>query len=88
MFCFCLGTAVAVLRLSTDSNAALGLVTLFFTNLGVIVAALAAFVKGSANGVKLDSIQGHTDRLINGDMEAKIKAVLRDTVTAENLTPE
>lgn len=85
MFCFVLGTAVAVIRLTT-SNAALGIITLCFTNLGVMIAALASFYKATMNQHKLETIETHTEGILNGEMEAKIRAVIQDVITPENLT--
>lgn len=88
MFCFVVGTAVAIVRLTTDNNAALGLVTILFTNLGIVIAALAALIKSnSAQNTAQDvndtvtSIESHTNRILNGEMERKVEEAVANVLT-------
>jgi hypothetical protein len=80
MFCFVMATAVAIVRVSHDNATALSLIVILLGTLAPTIAALAVVIKGES--IKQTAVETNekVDRVLNGEMAAKIKAAYHEAL--------
>lgn len=80
IFIFIGSFGYAIERLSHNTTTTVSLLTLLFTQLGLLVAALGTFIKTDKSKQAAETAAANTDRMLNGDMETKIISVLNRIV--------
>lgn len=80
MFCFVMAAAVAVVHSASDGGTALTLVVILLGTLAPTIAALAVVVKGESIKQTAEDTNQKVDRVLNGEMAAKIKTAYKEAL--------
>jgi hypothetical protein len=87
MFCFVMATAVAIERITNDNATALSLIVILLGSLAPTIAALALVVKGESMKQTAEDTNAKVDRVLNGEMAAKIKKAYKEALDETGRTP-
>ena len=85
MFCFVMATAVAIVHIANDQATALSLIVILLGSLAPTLAALV--VKGESIKQTAEDTNEKMDRVLNGEMAAKIKTAYKEALAESGRHP-
>lgn len=77
---FCIGASVSIAAFVDDPEARIGLISLMLTQVPITAGLLRVLVVQDKVDEKTENIEAKTDKVLNGDMDAKLRQAVRHVV--------